>query len=705
FLTPHQEQSSSSLASLNADDDDKSPDSKKQTPQRQRLHRALQRQQLLSNRLKYQKNGHRQRIAWQAPEIRRLVTWRLRNGWSWLEIAKHLPTQRRTNNDCYDKWRNLLTEFSNNLDALKAKYLVAHDEDFDKSDDDDDNDNTSSPSSSPTFTTTTVISILDEEEETEENDDEDDDDDIMIISYLEFYRMDHGELNAVGSEFSSSSSSSSSSSFSFSSSSSSSVATTTADYHPPRHCVIAPELVTKEAFHNLSPDALQQSNWSTDTNYQSFIHAVRQRTLKPSAQLKRTDLPTKDQQIRFYRSLWLECCTAWVENHPDEFDKDVLAEAAATYEAKNKSPLRWPNIHRQLCRQHISGILQSFFSGLNELVDEFVAPILPKLVNGSPIHKAFLTPRQEQSSSSLASLDDDDDKIHRALQRQQLLSSQLKYRKNGHRQRITWQAPGIHRLVTWHLCNGWSWLEIAKHLPTQCRTNNDCYDKWRNLLTEFSNNLDALKAKYLVAHDEDFDKSDDDDNDNTSFPSSPTSTTTTVISILDDEAVGEEEVGEEEVGEEEVGKEEVGEEDVGKEEVGEEEVGEEEVGEEEVGEEEVGEEEVGEEEVDKEEVGEEEVGKEEQGQRVPPRALECRSSTSPIWFGRDDYHEAGSRARVQTPTVPAEQPMILLLVCSTQRRKASAVARVLNDLPAKEIPCGRENDIIYGAIIMEEIKK
>ncbi|KAL6048356.1 hypothetical protein QOT17_021111, partial [Balamuthia mandrillaris] len=97
-------------------------------------------------------------------------------------IAKHLPTQRQTNNDCYDKWRNLLTEFSNNLDALKAKYLVAHDEDFDKSDDDDDNDNTSSPSSSPTFTTTTVISILDEEEETEENDDEDDDDDIMIIS-------------------------------------------------------------------------------------------------------------------------------------------------------------------------------------------------------------------------------------------------------------------------------------------------------------------------------------------------------------------------------------------------------------------------------------------------------------------------------------------------------------------------------------------
>ncbi|KAL6045435.1 hypothetical protein QOT17_022787 [Balamuthia mandrillaris] len=88
-------------------------------------------------------------------------------------------------------------EFSNNLDALKAKYLVAHDEDFDKSDDDDDNDNTSSPSSSPTSTTTTVISILDEEEETEENDDDDDDDDIMIISYLEFYRMDHGELNAV----------------------------------------------------------------------------------------------------------------------------------------------------------------------------------------------------------------------------------------------------------------------------------------------------------------------------------------------------------------------------------------------------------------------------------------------------------------------------------------------------------------------------
>ncbi|KAL6040040.1 hypothetical protein QOT17_025546, partial [Balamuthia mandrillaris] len=143
------------------------------------------------------KNGHQQQITWQAPEIRRLVTWRLRDEWSWLKIAKHLPTQHRTNNDCYDKWCNLLTEFSNNLDALKAKYLVAHDEDFDKSDDDD-NDNTSSPSSSPTSTTTTVISILDEEEETEENDD----DDIMIISYLEFYRMDHGELNAVGSEYS-----------------------------------------------------------------------------------------------------------------------------------------------------------------------------------------------------------------------------------------------------------------------------------------------------------------------------------------------------------------------------------------------------------------------------------------------------------------------------------------------------------------------
>ncbi|KAL6077717.1 hypothetical protein QOT17_002190 [Balamuthia mandrillaris] len=122
-------------------------------------------------------------------------------------------------------------EFFNNLDALKAKYLVAHDEDFDKSDDDD-NDNTSFPSS-PTSTTTTVISILDEKEETEENDD-DNDDDIMIISCsiiyvgkitntylktphigsvpdpqlsflllidLEFYRMDHGELNAVGSEY------------------------------------------------------------------------------------------------------------------------------------------------------------------------------------------------------------------------------------------------------------------------------------------------------------------------------------------------------------------------------------------------------------------------------------------------------------------------------------------------------------------------
>ncbi|KAL6046581.1 hypothetical protein QOT17_022131 [Balamuthia mandrillaris] len=124
--------------------------------------------------------------------------------------------------------------------------------------------------------------------------------------------------------------------------------------------------------------------------------------------LYKLDLPTKDQQIRFYCSLWLECCTAWVENYLDEFDKDVLAEAAATYEAKNKSPLCWPNSHCQLCCQHISGILQSFFSGLNELVDEFVAPILPKLVNGSPIHKAFLTLRQEQSSS-LASLNSDDD--------------------------------------------------------------------------------------------------------------------------------------------------------------------------------------------------------------------------------------------------------------------------------------------------------
>ncbi|KAL6053044.1 hypothetical protein QOT17_018218 [Balamuthia mandrillaris] len=130
-------------------------------------------------------------------------------------------------------------------------------------------------------------------------------------------------------------------------------------------------------------------------------------------------LPTKDQHIQFYRSLWLECCTAWVENHPDEFDKDVLAEAAATYEAKNKSPLCWPNIHCLLCYQHISGILQSFFSGLNELVAEFVAPILPKLVNGSPIHKAFLTPLQEQPSSPTSpdgflknNNDDDDDKNH-----------------------------------------------------------------------------------------------------------------------------------------------------------------------------------------------------------------------------------------------------------------------------------------------------
>ncbi|KAL6069449.1 hypothetical protein QOT17_007473 [Balamuthia mandrillaris] len=101
----------------------------------------------------------------------------------------------------HQKSVDLSLEFSNNLGALKAKYLVAHDEDFDKSDDDDDNDNTCFPSSSPTSTTTTVISILDEEEETKENDDDDDDDDIMIISYLEFYRMDHGELNAVGSEY------------------------------------------------------------------------------------------------------------------------------------------------------------------------------------------------------------------------------------------------------------------------------------------------------------------------------------------------------------------------------------------------------------------------------------------------------------------------------------------------------------------------
>ncbi|KAL6070507.1 hypothetical protein QOT17_006773 [Balamuthia mandrillaris] len=99
-----------------------------------------------------------------------------------------------------------------------------------------------------------------------------------------------------------------------------------------------------------------------------------------------------------------------LENHSNEFDKEVLAEAAAMYEAKNKSPLCWPNIHCQQCHQHISGILQSFFSGLNELVDEFVAPILPKLVNGSPIHKAFLTPHQEQPSfSPLTSLDDDAD--------------------------------------------------------------------------------------------------------------------------------------------------------------------------------------------------------------------------------------------------------------------------------------------------------
>ncbi|KAL6056024.1 hypothetical protein QOT17_016343 [Balamuthia mandrillaris] len=102
--------------------------------------------------LKYQKNGHRQRIAWQVPEIRRLVTW---------HIAQNLPTQRRTNNDCYDKWRNLLAEFCNNHDAIKAKYMVAHDDDFDKPDED-----SSSSSASPT----TILSFSDEEEE-DNNDD------------------------------------------------------------------------------------------------------------------------------------------------------------------------------------------------------------------------------------------------------------------------------------------------------------------------------------------------------------------------------------------------------------------------------------------------------------------------------------------------------------------------------------------------------
>ncbi|KAL6051331.1 FkbM family methyltransferase [Balamuthia mandrillaris] len=118
---------------------------------------------------------------------------------------------------------------------------------------------------------------------------------------------------------------------------------------------------------------------------------------------------------RFYCSLWLECCTAWVDNHPEKFDKDVVAEAAATYEAKNKSPLCWSNIHHQLCCQHISGILQGFFSGLNELVDKFAAPILPKLVNRSPIHKAFLTScHQEQPflptfPNDILKKNDDDD--------------------------------------------------------------------------------------------------------------------------------------------------------------------------------------------------------------------------------------------------------------------------------------------------------
>ncbi|KAL6046283.1 hypothetical protein QOT17_016869 [Balamuthia mandrillaris] len=149
--------------------------------------------------------------------------------------------------------------------------------------------------------------------------------------------------------------------------------------------------------------------------------------------MKQTDLPTKDQQIQFYHSLWLECCTAWVETHPDEFDKDVLAEAVATYEVKNKSPLCWPNIHRQLCHQHISGILQSFFSDLNELVDEFIAPILPKLVNRLPIHKAFLTSHQEQPflptfpNDFLKNNYDDNDRNHNSKEK-----TPPQQRKNGH---------------------------------------------------------------------------------------------------------------------------------------------------------------------------------------------------------------------------------------------------------------------------------
>ncbi|KAL6070904.1 hypothetical protein QOT17_006657 [Balamuthia mandrillaris] len=143
------------------------------TTQKKKYHNDNEFAEHFSDNKYYPKNGHLQRIAWQTPEIRRLVTWRLRDGWSWLEIAKHLPTQHRTN---YDKWHNLLTEFSNNLDALKDKYLVAHDGDFDKLDD----NHASLPSSPTSTTTTTVISILDEEKETENDDD--DEDDIMIIS-------------------------------------------------------------------------------------------------------------------------------------------------------------------------------------------------------------------------------------------------------------------------------------------------------------------------------------------------------------------------------------------------------------------------------------------------------------------------------------------------------------------------------------------
>ncbi|KAL6051036.1 Merozoite surface protein 9 [Balamuthia mandrillaris] len=57
-----------------------------------------------------------------------------------------------------------------------------------------------------------------------------------------------------------------------------------------------------------------------------------------------------------------------------------------------------------------------------KLVDEFVAPVLPKLVNGSPIHKAFLTSRQEQpflptSPNDFLKNDDDDERNHNSKEK------------------------------------------------------------------------------------------------------------------------------------------------------------------------------------------------------------------------------------------------------------------------------------------------